>query len=75
MVVEDLKNATKKEKNTLKTEDLLHYSIVNTTFPNTQQLIKIHLLIPMLEAIAEQGFSKMCQIIMIKRFSFDDSRL
>lgn len=58
MVVEDLKNATKKEKNTLKTEDLLHYSIVNTTLPNTQQLIKIHLLIPMLEAIAEQGFSK-----------------
>ena len=54
---------TKKVSNPLFTEDLLKDTVIVTACPNIQQLPKIYVLIPSLEALVKRGFSKMGQIV------------
>ena len=61
--------------NPLSVEDLLQDPVIETAFPSIQQLLKIYVLIPMLEAIVVSGFSKMGQIVTKRRTALDDNSL
>ena len=64
-----------KVHNPLSVEDLLQDSVIETTFPSIQRLLKIYVLIPMSEDIAERGFSKIGKIVTKKHTALDDNSL
>ena len=50
-------------------------SVIETTFPSIQRLLKMYVLIPMSEDIVERGFSKIGKIVMKKHTALDDNSL
>ena len=71
---DELSLIAEKVHNSLSDEDLLQDSVIETTFPSIRRLLKIYVLIPMSEAIAERVFSKMGQIVTKKRTALGDNR-
>ena len=64
-----------KVHNPLSVEDLVKDSVIETTFPSIQRLLKMYVLIPMSEDIVERGFSKIGIIVMKKHTALDDNSL
>ena len=64
-----------KQKEPLTTKELLNDTVVSSAFPTIRYLLKLFILVPMSEAIVEQGFSKMKLIMSDKRTRLDDKSL
>ena len=72
---EELLGIQNKQKEPLTTKELLNDTVVISAFPTIPYLLKLFILVPMSEAIVEQGFSKMKLIMTDKRTRLDDKSL
>ena len=71
----EIEGIVAKVKNPVTVKDLLKDCVVSRAFPNIQCLPAIYVVIPHAEAVVEQGFSKIGQIMTKKRCALNNENL